>query len=241
MREMRGCFVERWKSISLLDQPINKLKIYTCMKRKKKGPSSKPRYECVMGSYKVGLLEEARVTVRLDEVAQRLVPVQIRVLVVLLQVPAQYSTYIYIHVRGTYSTFWTWSTTWRNNNMGNTYVRTSSLNLRISRIMRQNAGLTALVFWARRPARPLRLPHSIVCSSPSCSWALTEKDMSESSISTPSSSNHSIMFGYVTCIIDPHIHIPYRGGTHQSFNFPSSIYSVLCCFQFWVYISIHNF
>lgn len=96
--------------------------------------------------------------------------------------------------------------------MRNTYVRTSSLNLRISRIMRQNAGLTALVFWARRPARPLRLPHSIVCSSPSSSWALTEKDMSESSISTPSSSNHSIMFGYVTCIIDPHIHIPYRGG-----------------------------
>ncbi len=58
-----------------------------------------------MGSYKVGLLEEARVTVRLDEVPQRLVPVQIRVLVVLLQVPAQYSTYIYIHVRCTYSTF----------------------------------------------------------------------------------------------------------------------------------------
>jgi len=44
---------------------------------------------------------------------------------------------------------------------------------------------------------PLRVPHSksLFLSS----RVLTEKDMSDLSISSPSPSNHSIMFGLVTC------------------------------------------
>jgi len=76
-------------------------------------------------------------------------------------------------------------------------LRASFLNLSISRIMRQKLGLIALLFCAKRPEMPLRLPHShLLPLVPN--RVLTEKDMSDISISTPSPSNHSSMFGYVT-------------------------------------------
>ncbi|RWW25702.1 hypothetical protein GW17_00009943 [Ensete ventricosum] len=74
-------------------------------------------------------------------------------------------------------------------------MRTSPLNLTISRIIRQKEGLIALVFCANKLERPLRLPHS----QPLPSSRLTENDMSDISMSTPRVSKNSTMFGHPHC------------------------------------------
>jgi hypothetical protein len=79
------------------------------------------------------------------------------------------------------------------------YVRASFLNLRISQTMRQKLGFNMLAFCAKRLEIPLPLPHSHP-RPPLSDCVLTEKDMSDLSMSTPSPSNHSTMWGYVTYI-----------------------------------------
>lgn len=77
------------------------------------------------------------------------------------------------------------------------YVRALFLNLSISQTMRQKLGFSMLVFCAKRLDIPLPFPHSHP-PPPPLDCVLTEKDMSDLSISTPSPSNHSIMWRYVT-------------------------------------------
>ena len=78
-----------------------------------------------------------------------------------------------------------------------THLRAWFFNFNISWITSQNLGLSKLLFCTNTLDIPLRLPHSKPL--PLFNRMLAENDMSDVSISTPSLSNHSIMFGLVTC------------------------------------------
>lgn len=152
--------------------------------------------------YKVSILEELGISMRLNKLPQSLIPVYIRVVFTVLQVPATHASVLgyYILLSRLLSMQWhrsQFQLAWNEIKMYY-YLRASFLNFSISWIMRQKLGLIALLFCAKRPEMPLRLPHShLLPLVPNCT--LTEKDMSDLSISTPSPSNHSSMFGYVTC------------------------------------------
>jgi hypothetical protein len=140
---------------------------------------------------------------RLNELPQRLVTVQIRVIFMVLQVPSvqrsnqQINCLSYLNTRFSYE--WKYYVCTLEVRDWTAYVTTSFLNLRISQTIRQKLGFNKLVFCAKRLEIPLPLPHSHPLPPPS-DCVLTVKDISDLSISTPSPSSHSIMWGYVAYI-----------------------------------------